>query len=153
MVADRDGDSGLGRRSRIALSVAVFAALWIPVVIDRDSYPVSTYPMYSRARGSEVGFVIATGVDVTGQQQRLSLTLIGASDDPLIVAGELRAAVAGGRAGQRCDQIADRVRRMGGAGIVSVEVVTERHDVIDRTAGRRSLVDRTLHARCPVVDG
>jgi hypothetical protein len=130
----------------------VLAALWVPVVIDRDSYPLSTYPMYSRARASEVSFVIATGLDDTGQQLRLSLGLIGASDDPLVVAGELRAAVADGRAEQRCERIAERVRQDGDGRVVTIQVVTERHDVVERVAERESLLDRKVHARCPVGD-
>ncbi len=33
-----------------------------PVVFDRDSFPLSTYPMYARTRGTEVSFVTAQGI-------------------------------------------------------------------------------------------
>ena len=140
------------RRWRIA-TVLVVAAMVAPVVVDRDSFPLSTYPMYSRDRPRDVALVTAVGIDADGGRQRLSLAAIGDSDDPLIVAGELRAAIADGRADARCDDIAGRVAaRPAGAGpeIVAVEVVTERHDVVDRTAGEPSELERTVHARCAV---
>ncbi len=136
-------------------TIAAVVSLFIPVALDRDSFPLSTYPMYSRARPSEVAFVTAVGVGSTGEVQRLSLGLIGDSDDPLIVAGELRAAVADGRAEQRCTEIADRLdsarpNDVAAGRSVAVEVVTERHDVIAQVAGRPSEIDRVVHARCGV---
>jgi hypothetical protein len=77
-----------------------------PVVLDRDDFPLSTYPMYSRARLREQSLVTAVGVDAAGDRSRLSLEVIGASDDPLIVAAELRSAIADGRADERCAAIA-----------------------------------------------
>jgi hypothetical protein len=139
-------------------TTVVVSAMFLPVALDRDSFPLSTYPMYSRARPSEVSFVTAVGVGATGDVQRLSLALIGDSDDPLIVAGELRTAVADGRAGQRCAAIAGRVgaRQSGDSDMpdrtVAVEVVTERHDVIAQVTGRPSQTDRVVHARCD-IDG
>ena len=41
-----------------------------------------------------------------GTEERLSLGVIGASSDPLIVAGELRTAIRNGRAVERCEEIA-----------------------------------------------
>jgi hypothetical protein len=140
----------MGRSVRVGLTVAVASALLVPVALDRDGHPFSTYPMYSRARGDAVSFVIANGLDDAGARQRLNLALVGASDDPLVVAGELRAAVRNGRAHDRCEEIARRVASSGRVEIGTVEVVTERHDVVDRTAGRPSLVERVEHARCEV---
>jgi hypothetical protein len=129
-------------------TVAVVGAMVAPVVLDRDSFPLSTYPMYSRARPSEVAIVTAVGIDADGGEHRLSLGVIGASDDPLVVAGELRAAIADGRAPQRCADIAARVAP---ADAVAVEVVTERRDVVAHVRGDPSLRDRTVHARCEVA--
>jgi hypothetical protein len=36
-------------------------------------------------------------------------------------------------------------------GTATIDVVTERHDVVARAEGSSSLLDRTVHASCPVV--
>ena len=136
-------------RSVRSLSVVgVLAALAAPVVFDRDSFPLSTYPMYARTRGTEVSFVTAQGVR-NDETVALSLEAIGASDDPLVVAGELRTAIRRGEADRRCVEIASRV---GDASIDRVEVVTERHDTVVRLEGGDSLRGRTVHAICVVED-
>lgn len=132
------------------MAAALVGALWVPVAVDRDGFPFSNYPMYSSSRGEEVTFATANGLTADGSRLRLSLDLIGNSDDPLIVAGELRAALRDGRAGDRCREIAGRIAGSGRDEIAGVEVVTERHDVVDQVEGRDSLVERQVHAECPV---
>ena len=134
------------RRGRVLLTSLLVGALVAPVVLDRDGLPLSTYPMYSRARGESVSLVTANGLTAQGDRVRLGLSTIGASDDPLVVAGELRAAVRAGRADARCAEIADRLDA--DRDVVAVEVVTERHDAVERTVGRDSLLERTVHATC-----
>lgn len=138
-------------------TVLVVAALVAPVVLDRDSYPLSTYPMYASARPAEVDLATADGVDASGGTHRLSLALIGESDDPLIVAGELREAIARGEADGRCAAIARRVandgaRSRSGDQLVAVEVAVERRDVIAHVRDEDALVVRTVKARCPVPE-
>ena len=71
---------------------------------------------------------------------------------PLVVAGELRAVIRDGRAEQRCREIARRAAEWDGLAddAVAVEIVTERHDVVERATGDASLVERTVHVRCEV---
>lgn len=135
------------RRGRILVTSAIGVAMLAPVIGNHDSFPLSTYPMYSRLRSNEVSFVIAQGIDFDGGTHTLSMSIIGASDDPLIVFGELRAAISNGRAGERCREIADRV---GTTDFVAIEVVTERHDIVDQVAGSPSLLGRTVHVRCDI---
>jgi hypothetical protein len=132
------------------VTVTVFGALVAPVVLDRDSFPLSSYPMYSRTRDDAVTFATARAVDAAGVTSTLTLAVIGDSDDPLIVAGELRDAIRDGRAAERCEEIAARAARWGDlpAGSVGIEVVTERHDVVARVEGGPSLLERTVHASC-----
>ncbi len=134
------------------MTAAVVGALVAPVVLDRDGFPLSTYPMYSSARGEEVTLATAQAVDPEGGASTLTLAVIGESDDPLVVAGELRDAIGDGRAEQRCVDIAERASRWDGLprDTVAVEVVTERHDVVAQVEGGDSLVERTVHARCEV---
>lgn len=121
-------------------------ALALPVLRDQDSFPLSTYPMYAHDRGREVAIATAIGVTATGDVQRLSLTTIADADDPLeaasLVAGEVRA----GRADVLCGAVARRLDDPD----LTVQVVTERHDVVARTRGEPSLFDRTVHAECRV---
>jgi hypothetical protein len=142
-------------RWRVA-TILVVAAMVLPVLRDHDSFPLSTYPMYARARPAVVSIVTAVGVDAAGRPQRLSLGLIGASDDPLIVAGELRSSIGAGRADARCAEIAERVGGSSSTGlaiVAAIEVVTERHDVVAQVQGDDSLEERTVHARCEVPRG
>jgi hypothetical protein len=141
------------RRGRIVVTTAVVVALVAPVALDRDSFPLSIYPMYSSARGDRVTFATAQAVDAEGAASTLTLGVIGESDDPLVVAGELREAIRDGRASERCVDIAERATRWDDLppATVAIEVVTERHDVIVQVEGGDSLVDRTVHARCEVA--
>ena len=138
-------------RQPVVLS-GVVGLLAVPVLIDSDDFPLSTYPMYSRTRPAEVDFVTAHGVSDDGAIVALGLRVIGASDDPLVVAGELRAAVRAGRAGERCAEIRDRLLdERADSASWDIRVVTERHDVIAHTADRPSLLGRTVHAECGAV--
>lgn len=143
---------GMDRCVRILITAGVVGALMAPVVLDRDGYPLSTYPMYSRSRAKAVTFATAQAVDANGVTSTLTLGVIGDSDDPLIVAGELRDAIRDGRAGERCEEISERAAVWSGlpTEISSIEVVTERHDVVVRVEGGQSLVERTVHASCEV---
>jgi hypothetical protein len=138
------------RIARSVSMIAVIGALAAPVVLDRDSYPLSLYPMYASSRPSEVSFVTARGLTIDGESRNLSLDLIGASDDPLVVAGELRAAVRRGEADERCRTIATRTAERGPDGIAMIEVVTERHDTVVSLESGESLRDREVHAVCEV---
>ena len=108
--------------------------------------------MYARARGVEVTLATARAVEADGATSTLTLGVIGDSDDPLVVAGELREAIRDGRAVDRCSAIAERAARWDGLPVetTAIEVVTERHDVVVQVEGGDSLVERTVHARCEV---
>lgn len=140
----------MDRPGRIAVTAGVIAALVAPVVLDRDSFPLSTYPMYSRTRGDAVTFATAQAVGADGTPSSLTLSVVGSSDDPLVVAGELRRAIRDGRAEDRCVEIAERAAAWSGlpGDAVAIEVVTERHDVVVRVEAGESLQERTVHARC-----
>jgi hypothetical protein len=142
----------MDRRARILVTAGVIGALVAPVVRDRDGFPLSTYPMYSRARGDAVTLATAQAIDPSGEVSTLTLGVIGDSDDPLIVAGELRDAIRDGRADERCAEIARRAQQWDRlpSDATSIEVVTERHEVVARVEGGDSLLARTVHASCEV---
>lgn len=141
---------------RWALATAVVVvAMLVPVALDRDDFPLSTYPMYSEARPSTVVLPTAVAVDAAGERQRLSLDVIAGVDDPLIAAAELRDAIAADRADDACAAVARRLVASGGEAregspLVAVEVATERHDTVARVRGDPSEVAREVHARCTI---
>jgi hypothetical protein len=128
------------------LVVACIAAVFAPVVRDRDSFPLSTYPMYAD-RGTRIGMLAtAVGVDAGGAEHRLSLATIASTDDPLIAESFVSGAIGAGRANELCAQIAGRLSRP----LVRVEVVEERHDFVARAKHEASLLERRVRARCEV---
>lgn len=150
---------------RRIVTLAVLAALAMPVLLDRDSYPLSTYPMYSRQRSSTISFVVASGVRADGERIRLGLDIVGGSDDPLIVSALTRQAAADGPEGtaRLCARIAARLRSLlsstgsssahseAAAAPVAVEVVRETHDTVARATGSGgSLLTAEELARCPL---
>lgn len=149
------GGRPTSRRGWALATGAVVVALVVPVALDHDSFPLSTYPMYSQARSDRVTLPTALGIAADGTASRLSLGLIGDSDDPLVVAGELREAIARGTDDERCEEIARRVDAQGaisptGGRIVAVEVVLERHDVVLQAIDDPPPLRREVVARCEV---
>ena len=135
------------------VSVAVVALVASPAVRQRDSYPLSTYPVYAGARPAVASLPTAVGVTADGARVRLSPGVIGASDDPLIVADRVSDAIAARRAGPLCTAIAERATSAGGQRrIIAVEVVTEAVDLVATAArGATPPLDRTVHATCAVT--
>ena len=129
------------------LAVAFLAAVLSPLVTDVDGFPLSTYPMYAWRRPRVETFTTVVGVDAAGTVRRLSLATIAQTDDPLLAEATIAQAVDGGRADRLCDDVAGRA----GEGIVRIEVVEERRDVVDEAAGRPSLEGRTVKATCEVA--
>lgn len=115
-----------------------------PLWTGRDSFPLSEYPMYASARGEVGELVSAVGVTADGQATRLSLLVIGESDDPLIVESQLRRAIGDGTADSLCRAIADRE-----ASVRRIEIVTESHVLADLAIDPDAEpLARTVHATC-----
>lgn len=136
--------SGSARRWRRLVTVLVLLAVVSPALRVRDSFPLSTYPMYATARSDVVAFPTVLGFDASGARAPLSLRTIARTDDALVGQSRIRQSIDGGAAAELCDEVAGRASDA----VVRLEVVTERHDVVALVAGDESLVDRTLHATC-----
>ena len=131
--------------NRIAIYIVVVAALLSPLVTGRDSFPLSTYPMYASARGDTADLVTAVGVTADGEINRLGLDTIGNSDDPLIVESLLRRAINTGTTKKLCASIARRAP----ASMATIEIVTVRHVLADIAQDHSATpLERTVHARC-----
>lgn len=129
----------------------VLGAVLLPAVRNRDSFPLSTYPMYARQRDVIAIVPAAIGVDATGVRRRLSMATIARTDDPLIAAASLRNAIGSGTAEALCAEIATRAP----AGIVVVEIVEERVELVKAATSTDASLDpagpeRTVHASCEV---
>lgn len=145
--------SVLQRARAAALMAAVVAGVLWPVVRQppRDSFPLSTYPMFSFPREPVVDIDVAVGVTATGSDVRLGPELIADTDEVIQAGAVVRRAVAGGgdATGALCVTIADRVA---GSDIDAdgVEVRTDRYDAVAWYRDLDQPLATTLHAACPV---
>jgi hypothetical protein len=137
-------------RAWAAAGVAVVVVGAVPLVLDRDSFPLSTFPMFAADidRTQSIDTAVAIGTD--GSIERLSPADIGGTTVVNQAASVVTTAIVGGRADELCAAIAKRVAGAG-ADRVAVEVVTERYDAVRWFDGERTPVERVVHARCPVA--
>jgi hypothetical protein len=135
-----------GTARRVA-TVVVVCAVVAPALRNIDSFPLSTYPMYASARARVTTFPTAVAF-VAGVERRLPIEVIADTDDPLIATSRVRAAIDAGAAAALCGEIATRAAADVDVDVDAIEVVTETHDTVDLAAGRPSLLERTVHARC-----
>ncbi|MEN9803913.1 MAG: hypothetical protein RIS41_760 [Actinomycetota bacterium] len=121
----------------------------IPIVLDRDSYPLSTYPMFSSRRTAVEPVHTAVLVGSDGEVDRLSPTQISGNDEVIIAAQLVYRAIGRDGGATLCDDIARRILdpRHEGA---TIEIVTEKYDAIAWYEGRRSPISRVVHSSCRV---
>ena len=136
-------DVGQRTRAWVCVVVVVGGIGVVPVVLDRDSYPVSTYPMFSERRTTTETVDTAILV-VDGRQRRLSPSAIADTDEVILAAATVSDAIATGSADVLCQEIAGRVD---GAG--EIEVVTEQYDSVRWYEGDKLPLARVVHATCP----
>ena len=123
----------------------------VPLALDRDSLPLSTFPMFSADIDSTQSVATAAGVTAAGTPRRLTPELIATTsvvNQAVAVVGD---AITSGRADALCADIAGRVARDGPPDAVAVEVVTETYDAPAWFDGDRQPVARQVHARCEVA--
>jgi hypothetical protein len=119
---------------------------------ERDSYPLSTYPMFSYDLGRVSDLDTVVGIDGTGAERRLTPTLIAGGHEVIHAAATVSASIANGDTPALCAEVAARVARDRGRGsLVRIEVVSERYDVIAWWQGDREPRARTVHASCVVT--
>jgi len=144
----------MGERTRAWAAVAAVVGVVgvVPLVTDRDSFPLSTFPMFASRRSSAEQVTTAVAVADDGRVVRLSPERIAGTDEVIQAAATVRTAVQQGRADDLCAEIATRLAGADADSgvVVAVEVVTERYDAPDWFAGRRDPLERVVHARCPV---
>ena len=123
----------------------------VPLALDRDSFPISTLPMFSADIDSTQSIATAVGVGADGTTLRLvPETIAGTTvvNQAVTVVGN---AIAAGRADRLCGDIAGRVAAGGPSEAVAVEVVTETYDAPGWFGGQRQPIARQVHAHCEVT--
>ena len=142
------------------VSIAVMGAVLWPLswVEGRDSFPLSSYPMFAHGRRSAVlaaNYAVAT--DGRGERRYVPPELV-ANREVLQARAVLDRAARGGKKGAAllCGEIAGRIAAGGGgepfAGAVEVQIVRGKHDAgvyFDTGA----LGSEKVMARCPVERG
>jgi hypothetical protein len=133
-----------------AITIVVLALVFSPVVRpgQPDSYPLSTYPMFSYDRGRASALPTAVGITSDEQRRRLSPELISGGYEPIRAFATVESSIANGDTADLCREIAARASRSGPPDLVAIEVVTEVHDVIAWFEGEKEPSQRTVHARC-----
>lgn len=116
-----------------------------------DGYPLSTYPMFARARGSEVAVATAVGVGAEGATERLDPHVIGGTDEVMQAASTMSAAVRAGDADleRLCAEIAGRLAGRDDAPLM-VQIRSEVHAAVAWFDGRREPLDVVVHHECEV---
>ena len=144
----------VARHTRLVAYAAIVAVLLVvgvvPLVLDRDSFPLSTYPMFSSRRSTAESVDTAVAVDAAGALQRLGPERIAGTDEIILATATVGGAIAAGTTDALCREIAGRVASVGPPSAVAVEVVTERFDALDWYDGDREPLQRDVHATCPV---
>lgn len=138
---------------RWLVTAAVVAVIAVPVFHpgQPDGFPLSTYPMFASARGSDVSVATAVGIDESGDAHRLDPVAIGGTDEVMLAATTVARAVRSGEAetARLCAEIAGRVADE--HDLVAVELRSETHDAIAWFDGDRDPSSSVTHARCDVT--
>ena len=138
-----------------AVSIAAVAVVAVLAPMLRgpahDSFPLSTYPMFSHDRPDVSAVATVVGTDADGGWHTLSPELIADTDEVILAAETVNRAVGRGPAGTAglCEDVAARLA--GGPGdLTGVEVVTARYDSVDYLRGDRRPRHVVVHARCGI---
>ncbi|WP_437625298.1 hypothetical protein [Sorangium sp. So ce1151] len=118
-----------------------------------DSFPLSTYPMFSWGRhDARTAVERAVGVDSRGGRRPIPPRLVG-SEEVLQAKATLAQSIRQGARATRalCRGIAARVAEQSGqADLVSVEIRTDTFDAVAFFEGQEAPIDSKLHATCKV---
>lgn len=135
-------------------TVAVAVAYPLTWPRGRDSFPLSSYPMFSRKLPTaEFSLRYAIGVSADGTRHHLAPELV-ANEEVLQASAVLSRAVRGGKraVAQLCRHIARRVSADNDlADVDHVRIVTGRHDAVAYLTGRDRVGKEKLHGQCKVA--
>lgn len=153
----------LGRRAAAVLSIALVAAVLVPLRENwhqhpQDNFPFSYYPMFTQKRGPTYKVIYLVGVDAQGQQRNLTYLLAGVGGFNQ-VRRQIDKMVRQGKAGTLCRTAAaelgrrSAVRQAGQADVRLVKVVSGHFRFEDYFSGNKTPASAEIQASCPVVRG
>ena len=133
------------------ISIAFAAAVALPMFGSprHDSFPLSTYPMFSGRQSPEADVPHAVAIAEDGTRRVLPPDAI--LNDEVIQAFEtLRQAISQGPESTRalCERIA---KRTGKPGDTTVQIVTDHYNAIRYFEGDEQPIRSTVHASCEVT--
>lgn len=139
------------------LAVTLLVALGVVApalgVTERDSFPLSTYPMFSRKR-ERVRVDQALGVKRTGQAVALPPWIVARTDEVMLANATIRRAVRSGRRPLKrfCRRIAKRVAADESlAGVVRIEIASVSYDPIRYFTDGPAPLQKRTRQRCRVA--
>ena len=139
------------RRWAWTVAVVTVGAVLAPLLRGpaHDSFPLSTYPMFSNERSGEAAIATVVGIEPDGAFRTLSPETIAGTDEVILAAETVNRAVGAGpaRAAGLCRDVAARLGDEA-AGLTGVEVVTARYDTVRYLRGDERPLDVVVHARC-----
>ena len=148
------GRMPLADRWRVWLVVALTSALILAPIVRRpptDSFPLSTYPMFSFNRPRISASYSIVGLTDDAAVVRLSPRLVNGTVEVILAAAAVEEAIrAGGdAANELCGLAAARVADTD-LPAVRLEVVTETYDTVAWFSGEEEPLVREVHASCEV---
>lgn len=153
MTSDRPAGPRARALYAYGVSLVLVAAVVMPGLrpLGYDSFPWSSYPMFSRERPREATVTHVVGLSFDGQRRRPVPPPILGSDEVLQAAATIHGAVRGGRARELCRQVAERLASASEwSDFEWVEVASDRYDVLEYFSGARAPLERTIHTRCRI---
>ena len=135
----------------VVLSVGLAAAVMSPLLRSppRDSFPLSSYPMFSRRIEAVNGVSTIVGLTGDGSRKTLSPLVISGSDEVTQALVDVGLAVNTGdtATASLCEAAAARVTD---EDVVTLEVITERYDAVEFFSGAKAPLATSVHATCRV---
>ncbi len=135
------------------VSIVVMGAVAWPLTWKRgeDSFPLSSYPMFARAReDATIEVQYAVGVTADGQRRSIEPALLG-TREVLQARSMIATAVAQGASATKalCQRIAEAAATAGSP-LVEIRIVTGTHDAIAYLTGRDRAGAERIHGLCRV---
>jgi hypothetical protein len=139
-------------RKWAAVGVLLIGALLWPLTHGRDGFPLSTYPMFSGARGTEAKLAHVVARRADGSATPMPPRMLGTAEIMQAAQIARNAAKDRGRAQELCVRVAERAAAdPDWADAVAVEVRTDEYDAVAYWSGSRSSLASRVHARCDIT--
>ena len=141
----------MGRWAVRVFALALLAAVLAPPLRrpSADSFPLSTYPMFSHPRDEVTPLQLSVAIAPDGSHRRLPPRIVSGTSEIIHAAATMRRAIDSGDAAGLCAEIVDRLGSEPAG--TRVEIRTETYDVVGWFDGDRAPRSTTVHARCQVA--